>query len=39
MQVPSEMLRRLQAGVRQKQSSLRWEENWHNVAWPLLAQK
>jgi beta-1,4-mannosyltransferase len=33
---PSPLLRHLQECVQRQQSSLRWEQNWQQVAWPVL---
>ncbi len=33
---PSELLQRLRLNVRDREQSLRWEENWRKVAWLVL---
>ena len=33
---PSPLLQHLQALVQHQQGSLRWEQNWQQVAWPVL---
>ncbi len=36
---PSELSQRSRLNVREREQSLRWEENWTDVAWPVLRDR